>query len=203
MKGSEMASLLNLVLSGLAVLVATVALTWTVIRSRWERPVVIVTGRSRIVPVPGAPDTRRRFELSVTAANIGEKPVTVLDVAWAWVSSHGTDMSSIGLQDDSGPDVPVRLEPHDSKTWLIYAPVDGMTMGDAHPRVEVVQRTTWRERRANTKPVRQVHGVLRSLSEPNYENHSLDPSPTFEERQVDSAHGSRLLNFFRGSQRRS
>ncbi|WP_433718638.1 hypothetical protein [Microbacterium laevaniformans] len=139
----------------LALVLSVVSLGWQIIRSWWERPVLLVRGTLRSWS-PTDQELGWKAELVIT--NVGERPVTITDAGW-WYST-GTHEEDIERA-DGGHVFPSRLEPHDQlrlsgflpeeSSWLypnggiFVKDWDGADTRAARPYVEVVRRPLrWR-----------------------------------------------------------
>ena len=147
------------VIAVLALLAAAFSIVWQVVRARWEKPVVVVTGR---VNRHWNRKHREQVLLTITITNVGEKPVTLMAAGWELTDHKKGDPGVTGFSNWSMKDrseFPRRLEPHDfievpSKHDFVPM-VAGRTM---RPHVEVVRRPTWREVRRGIGAVRQISG---------------------------------------------
>lgn len=142
----------TIVFSGVALIASLFTVGWTLVQSRWERPVVVVTGREGHLTND---EHGTRWFCSVDVVNVGERAVTVTDVGWYTLRREdGHDAlrpTKAGL--------PIRLEPHDSRTWTTYSSVAAAQRHTVNePFVVVVQRPTWRERRNGVEAEREILG---------------------------------------------
>jgi hypothetical protein len=155
--------MLSTILSVVAVAISLFSLGWQIARSKWERPVVVVGGLQMQIASGGKggePIKIDRVEYHVDVSNIGERPVTVTDAGW--ITSHGGPgtVGYTGLTDKVRATLPLRLEPHDSHTFILNGAA-GHNAVDI-PFVKVVQRPTWWEKRRGVLPSRTIVGTLGS-----------------------------------------
>lgn len=161
------------VISLLALGVSLFSIGWQLRRALWERPVVVLAGavtRRSGGPTDSVSDPRvttSEYVMRFTIVNVGERAVTA--VGWGW---------SLTLQGEGGrvimsnrgkgiPEFPIRLEPHDSKSWVMTHPIEGTNLGSymATPFARVVLRPTWRELRKGVSAERRVDGASVSMSQ--------------------------------------
>jgi hypothetical protein len=86
---------------------------------------------------------------------LGERAVTVTDVGWYTLR---TKQQRQTLRPTDAV-LPMRLEPHDSRTWTISASATSARRHTINePFVTSVQRPTWRERRKGIEAEREIIG---------------------------------------------
>jgi len=160
------------VISIVALLASLFSLGWQLVRARWERPVVVVRGqtvsrtRQALTVYTGDEKPRPKkleWALTTTIVNVGERAVTVVGWGWAYgsISSKDVAITTIKARGSQIPDFPLRLEPHDSRTWTIAHPMEGTNLRGTNvtPFAIVVQRPTSRELRRGVSAERRVFGV--------------------------------------------
>lgn len=133
---------LSLALSVLAVSISLVSLLSQLVRSRWERPVVVVTGEvvahgSRLELPSGAVEEQAPFwEFTLVAANVGERAVTITKLSWR----RGAGRYSMLVAHESQS--AFRLEPHDSHTWTLTRETSMYWLlgADVYPCAAIVKR---------------------------------------------------------------
>lgn len=126
------------VIAGAALALSVVSLIWQVLRWRWERPVVVVRGSWNSTRLRDGPD---KWHMSVTATNVGERPVTVDLPAWVIRRRFARPWTMVGTEELEGPTLPFRLEPFDVQRWTFTAidlPVEPRATG--HPALAVIRR---------------------------------------------------------------
>jgi len=158
------AEISTVILSAFAFIVSVVALVWQLVRSRWERPVVVVGGSfssqgSSQSPIP-------RISLRIDVTNVGERAVSIVAVGWI-MSADEQSVQYIGLDEREESAFPMRLDAHDSKTWTIPRGPASAVKQVGLPYARVVQRPTWRERRRGVLPERTIIGELGSHIAPD------------------------------------
>jgi hypothetical protein len=153
--------LVSSILSGVAVAISVVALLWQVVRSRWERPVVVVRGEIRAMyPIDDIESGIERYDLIVSVFNVGEKPATIIEWGWLLEFEEGEPTQE---HDHIGPR---RIEPHDHFSTEYSQPV-GLTWPDdlVIPFARVVRRPRWRRLNRDGSTVQEVRGEPISISE--------------------------------------
>lgn len=100
----------SLIVSFIAVGVSLFTLGWQLVRSYWERPVVVVTGL-RVTRNAGSGN---QHVYRITAANVGERAVTLTAAGWRIGSSRDPHSGSADVIPFD--EFPVRIEPYD--TWV-------------------------------------------------------------------------------------
>jgi hypothetical protein len=145
------------VVSVIALVVSLGSLAWQLTREQWERPVVIVGGIRG--SHNGSSKTEPHWQYRIDVTNVGERAVTLIE---AGLISDRRDNGYLitGLSGEEVAEFPIRLEPHDSRSWTIPGGPTSQTSGEYEPWVKVVQRPTWRERRRGTLPERTIIGRL-------------------------------------------
>lgn len=147
------------VLSAVAVLVALVALSLQLVTSRWERPVVRVTG-VRYTTAGGPDNLPNRLTYRITVTNFGERPVSILSAGWQTLgANHSNNMKALLVPHS---EFPVRLEPYDTKTWHVS---EGFRLGGNEvdkPFIQLVHRPSFLDhfRGEPRLPIRRVYGQL-------------------------------------------
>jgi hypothetical protein len=100
-----------------------------------------------------------RWEYRIDVTNIGERAVSLIQVG---IMSQRNDLDSsyttIGLRHEEVEEFPIRLEPHDSRSWTIDGGSYTPSRAEYEPFAQLVQRPTWRERRHGISPARTVFG---------------------------------------------
>jgi len=136
-----------------ALAVSLGSLVWQLTREQWDRPVVIVGG-IRVSNGSSGEESRWQYRIDVT--NVGERPVTLIEAGMMTETDDG--FQTVGLLAEEVGEFPVRLEPHDSRSWTINAGLTKHPQPNYKPWVKVVQRPTWRARRRGTLPERTILG---------------------------------------------
>jgi len=172
------------VVSFLAVAISLVALGLQLVRTFWERPYVFVGGiaGSHSVSVTAPPV----WECRIDVTNVGERAVTLIEVGLVVDRKPGSNVSW-GLTGDEVADFPMRLEPHDSRSWLITG--DGpipAAIGSFVPWVKIVQRPNWLQRRHETLPERTIQGRLFGSVGPELDGPKVG-KPSRRQRRVAEA----------------
>lgn len=141
------------VIAAVALLVAIVSLGWQFVRSRWDRPIVIVDGEIREMWGGEEDEDVVAHEMHLNMVNVGEKPATVILAGWA------LDPDPEFESDKDETLGPWRIDAHDHVEL-----VDNRNMSwpwpsnTAVPYVRVVLRPTWWERRRGVQPIHEVRG---------------------------------------------
>lgn len=144
-------------ISLLAVVISLVALSLQLVRTYWERPYVFVGGTAG--SHQNSQMTESHWEYRIDVTNIGERAVTLIDVGL--ISDRRPDGHlTHGLSAQELEEFPLRLEPHDSRSWTIPGGPSRFGSREREPWVKIVRRPNWIERRRQTLPERTIVGRL-------------------------------------------
>lgn len=145
------------IVSLLAVAISLVALSLQFVRTFWERPYVFVGGLAG--SHRDSQMTESHWEYRIDVTNVGERAVTLIEVGL--LSERRPDgYMTHGLSAQELEDFPLRLEPHDSRSWTIPGGPTRSGSREAEPWVKIVRRPSWIERRRRTLPERTIVGRL-------------------------------------------
>jgi hypothetical protein len=145
------------IVSIIALVVSLGTLGWQITRERWERPVVSVGGMIGSRDDSQARGAHHEYRIDVT--NVGERAVTLIQAGVITNREVGSFIIH-GLSQEEVAEFPIRLEPHDSRSWTILGGPVSRPSSEYEPWVKVVQRPAWWERRRGTLPERTIIGRL-------------------------------------------
>lgn len=152
------AEILTTIISSIALLAALFSVIWPVVRSRWEKPVVVVTGGDGTWQ---AHPEAAQWMCRIDVVNVGERAVTVTGVGWYTLLEGDTKRGHVVQPDtgSKGPDLPYRLDAHDFASWTIYRALASSSPSDAKvPWATVVQRRSRRQLRIGVRAEEEVRG---------------------------------------------
>lgn len=152
----------SLVVSIIALVLSAGTVAWQLVREQWERPVVVVSGTQgsyTSVTDMATGDGESRWEYRIDVTNVGERAVTLIQVGLMTPRDETEDSyTTVGLLREEAEKFPIRLEPHDSRSWTVDGGPTRYKRGAYEPFVRLVQRPTWRERRGGILPERTIFG---------------------------------------------
>lgn len=150
----------SLIVSIVALVLSASTVVWHLIRDHWERPVVVISGTQgshTAVTDMTTGEGESRFEYRIDVTNVGERAVTLIEVGMMADIEDGA-YQTVGLLGEEVAAFPIRLEPHDSRSWKIDGGPSKYERQQYEPFVRLVQRPTWRERQRGVLPERTIFG---------------------------------------------